>query len=30
MHAVKKVEELKSMDASFDEDVEMLRRMLEG
>jgi len=30
MHAVKKVEELKSLDASFDEDVEMLRRMLEG
>ena len=30
MHAVKKVEELKTVDASFDEDVEMLRRMLEG
>ena len=30
MHAVKKVEELKAMDATFDEDVELLRRMLEG
>ncbi len=30
MHAVKKVEELKAMDAAFDEDVELLRRMLEG
>ena len=30
MHAVKKVEELKTLDSSFGEDVEMLRRMLEG
>ena len=30
MHAVKKVEELKAMDAAFDEDVELLKRMLEG
>ena len=30
MHAVKKVEELKTIDAGFDEDVEMLRRMLEA
>ncbi|MDX1402850.1 MAG: helix-turn-helix domain-containing protein, partial [Kiloniellales bacterium] len=30
MHAVRKVEELKAIDASFDEDVEMLRRMLEA
>jgi chromosomal replication initiator protein len=30
MHAVKKVEELKNLDSSFGEDVEMLRRMLEG
>jgi chromosomal replication initiator protein len=30
MHAVKKVEELKSSDPSFAEDVELLRRMLEG
>ncbi len=30
MHAVKKVEELKATDASFGEDVELLRRMLEG
>jgi chromosomal replication initiator protein len=30
MHAVRKVEELRSSDASFAEDVELLRRMLEG
>jgi DNA polymerase-3 subunit beta len=28
MHAVKKVEELRSLDASFGDDVELLRRML--
>lgn len=30
MHAVKKVEELREGDSSFAEDVELLRRMLEG
>ncbi|MGH6948499.1 MAG: chromosomal replication initiator protein DnaA [Kiloniellales bacterium] len=30
MHAVRKIEELKSIDASFAEDVELLRRMLES
>ena len=30
MHAVKKVEELKSQDHSFAEDIDLLRRMLEG
>ncbi|MBF0248724.1 MAG: chromosomal replication initiator protein DnaA [Alphaproteobacteria bacterium] len=30
MHAVKKVEELRESDATFAEDVELLRRMLEG
>ena len=30
MHAVKKVEELKSQDNSFAEDIDLLRRMLEG
>jgi chromosomal replication initiator protein len=30
MHAVKKVEELRDSDVSFAEDVELLRRMLEG
>jgi chromosomal replication initiator protein len=30
MHAVKKVEELRSLDVSFAEDVDLLRRMLEG
>jgi chromosomal replication initiator protein len=30
MHAVKKVEELRTKDAGFAEDVELLRRMLEG
>jgi chromosomal replication initiator protein len=30
MHAVKKVEELRSMDASFAEDIDLLRRMLES
>ena len=30
MHAVKKVEELRECDVSFAEDVELLRRMLEG
>jgi len=30
MHAVKKIEELRSTDSTFAEDVELLRRMLEG
>lgn len=30
MHAVRKIEELRQTDASFAEDVELLRRMLEG
>jgi len=30
MHAVKKIEELKESDSSFAEDVELLRRMLQG
>ncbi len=30
MHAVRKVEELRQSDASFDEDVELLRRLLEA
>jgi len=30
MHAVRKVEELRTADSSFAEDVELLRRMLEG
>ena len=30
MHAVRKIDELKSTDSSFAEDVELLRRMLEG
>ncbi len=30
MHAVKKVDELREMDQTFAEDVELLRRMLEG
>ena len=30
MHAVRKVEELRAADASFAEDIELLRRMLEG
>jgi chromosomal replication initiator protein len=30
MHAVKKVEELKAQDHSFAEDIDLLRRMLEG
>jgi chromosomal replication initiator protein len=30
MHAVKKVDELRDLDASFSEDVDLLRRMLEG
>jgi len=30
MHAVKKVEELKAQDNSFAEDIDLLRRMLEG
>jgi len=30
MHAVRKIEELCTMDAGFSEDVELLRRMLEG
>jgi chromosomal replication initiator protein len=30
MHAVRKIDELRAQDASFAEDVELLRRMLEG
>ena len=30
MHAVKKVDELRAADRHFDEDVDMLRRMLES
>jgi chromosomal replication initiator protein len=30
MHAVRKVEELRESDHAFAEDVELLRRMLEG
>jgi chromosomal replication initiator protein len=30
MHAVRKVEELRTTDSSFSEDVDLLRRMLEG
>ena len=30
MHAVKKVDELKVLDSGFAEDIELLRRMLEG
>jgi len=30
MHAVRKIEELCTLDAGFSEDVELLRRMLEG
>ena len=30
MHAVRKVDELRSMDRSFAEDIELLRRMLEN
>jgi chromosomal replication initiator protein len=30
MHAVRKVDELRTNDNSFNEDVELLRRMLEG
>ena len=30
MHAVKKVEELRTSDTTFAEDVDLLRRMLEG
>ena len=30
MHAVKKIEELRQMDLSFSEDVDLLRRLLEG
>jgi chromosomal replication initiator protein len=30
MHAVKKVEELRSIDASFAEDIDLLRRMLKS
>jgi chromosomal replication initiator protein len=30
MHAVRKIEELRSLDSSFSEDVELLRRMLES
>jgi chromosomal replication initiator protein len=30
MHAVRKIEELKTTDSSFAEDVDLLRRMLES
>jgi chromosomal replication initiator protein len=30
MHAVRKIEELKTTDPTFAEDIELLRRMLEG
>jgi chromosomal replication initiator protein len=30
MHAVRKVEELRAGDVGFNEDVELLRRMIEG
>ncbi|MBT09042.1 MAG: chromosomal replication initiation protein DnaA, partial [Gammaproteobacteria bacterium] len=30
MHAVKKVEELRGVDPGFDEDIDMLRRLLEN
>jgi len=30
MHAVRKVDELCALDSAFSEDVELLRRMLEG
>ena len=30
MHAVRKIDELCALDTSFSEDVELLRRMLEG
>ncbi len=30
LHAVRKVEELRAVDSSFDEDIELLRRMLEN
>ena len=30
MHAVKKIEELRQTDLSFSEDVDLLRRLLEG
>ena len=30
MHAVRKIEELREQDVAFAEDVELLRRMLEG
>ena len=30
MHAVRKIEELRALDARFGEDVELLRRMLEN
>jgi chromosomal replication initiator protein len=30
MHAVRKIEELKTTDSGFAEDVDLLRRMLEG
>jgi chromosomal replication initiator protein len=29
MHAVRKVDELRSLDSNFAEDIELLRRMLE-
>jgi chromosomal replication initiator protein len=30
IHAVRKIEELRELDAAFNEDVELLRRMLES
>jgi len=30
MHAIRKVEELRAKDADFAEDIELLRRMLDG
>jgi hypothetical protein len=30
MQAVKKIEELRAIDASLSEDIDLLRRMLEG
>jgi len=30
MHAVRKIEELRAVDSSFSEDIDLLRRMLEG
>jgi chromosomal replication initiator protein len=30
MHAVRKIEELRAVDSGFSEDIDLLRRMLEG